>query len=245
MGVPTPTKMVERFAENATVGNVPGGKTVPFPVASQIPGGNPGRASLNDGYTPANMTPLVSGGTPMSGPDTNGALFLISGPVVSFSAGNLRFTFDSVYAAAIGGYDKGAQVQDATDATLVWTSAVAANSTDPASGGGPAVWIASRPLYSTSAPTAGTHSDNTLPGPSDYFLDVNTAAGAITLDSFVSQRDGQRLYISATGANNLTVGGRTSGTAANNVRASAAVTVVQNDTLAIQYNNTISRWIFV
>lgn len=244
MGVPTPTKLVERFAENATVGNVPGGKTVPFPVASQIPLGQPGRASLNDGYTVANMTPLVSGGTPMSGPDTNGALFLISGPVVSVSAGNLRFPFDSVYATAIGGYDKGAQVQDATDVTLYWTSLVAANSTDPAAGG-QTVWAASRALYSTSTPTAGTHSDNVLPGASDFFLDVDTTAGAITLDSFVAQRDGQKLYLTATGVNNLTVGGRTGGTAANNVRGSSGVTVVQNDTVLIQYVSAISRWVFV
>lgn len=249
MGVPTPTKMVEAFAKNAPTGNIPGGKTVPFPVSSQIPLGQPGRASLDDGYTEANMTPIVDGGQPMNGPDTNGVLFLISGPVVSVSAGNIRFPYDGTYATAISGYDKGAQVLDATDPTLFWTSNTNGNSTDPAAGGGPAVWIASRSLYSTSAPTAGTHADNVLPGPSDYFLDVDTTAGAITLNGFVAQRDGQLLVISNTGANLLSLG-VAAGTVGNQIRAnSGPLDILSNDSLTIKFLKALAgglgAWVVV
>lgn len=244
MGVPAPTqKLVEAFAANAPTGNVAGGKTVPFPVTSQVAAGFPGRASLNDGFTPSNMTPLASGGIPMSGPDTNGALNVISAPVVSLCAGQIYFAFDSVYAAAIGGYNKGAVVADATTLLQRWVSAIAANTTDPAVT--PANWISSIPLLSTSAPTAGTHADNVLAGPSDFYLDVSTAAGAVTLNGFVAQRDGQQLVITNTGANALVIG-YLAGTAANQVRASGtSTTLLQNDSLTIKYVLTLTKWVVV
>jgi len=242
MSQSAPIKLVEPFAKNAPSTQTPGGKTNPFPVASQIPLGLPGNASLNDGFTPLNMTPLLSGGIPPRGSDMNGILYLYGTIIACVSAGQLVFPYDGTYATAMGGYAVGAQVQDATTPLQCWTAAVA-SPRDPAVH--PEDWISNIALLSTSAPSAGTHSDNVLPGPSDYFLDVNTAAGAITLDSFVAQRDGQRLYVSATGANVLNVGGRTGGTVANNVRASSAVTVVQNDTVTLQYSNAIGRWVIV
>lgn len=235
--------MVEAFAASAPVGNVPGGKTVPFPSASQVAAGFPGRASLDTGFTPANMTPLNDSGIPMGGPDTNGILYLISTTVAAVSAGQLFNVYDGTYAAAIGGYAQGAQVLDATVPLKRWTSAIAANSTDPA--GTPANWISSIPLLSTSAPTAGTHADNVLAGPSDFFLDVSTAAGAITLNGFVAQRDGQKLIISNTGANALVIG-YLAGTSANQVRASGtSTTLLQNDSLTIQYVTALTKWVVV
>lgn len=244
MGVPAVTqKLVEPFALNAPVGNVAGGKTAPFPVASQVAAGFPGRASLNDGFTPANMTPLANGGIPMSGPDTQGALYLISSPVACLTAGQIYYPFDSVYAAAIGGYNAGAVVQDATHPLQRWTSLAAANSSDPATT--PAAWISSIPLLSASAPTAGTHADNVLPGPSDFFLDVSTAAGSITLQGFVAQRDGQKLTISNTGANSLVIA-YLAGSAANQIRASgSSVTLLLDDSVTIQYVAALSRWVVV
>lgn len=245
MGVPAPTKMVEAFAKNAPTGNIPGGKTVPFPVSSQIPLGQPGRASLDDGYTPANMTPIVNGGQPMNGPDTNGALFLISGPVVSVSAGNIRFPYDGTYATAISGYDKGAQVLDATDSTLFWTSAIAANSTDPAVT--PANWIASRPLYSPSTPSAGTFANNVLPGPSDFILDVDVTAGNVIFQGFVKQRDGQRLTLRKkdASANVLTIAAL-AGTVGNQVQAVGDFALAQQyASVTIMFNLTANGWVVV
>lgn len=239
MSVSNPTqKMVEAFAINAATANI----TKPFPVPSQI-GTNPGDASLNDGFTPLNMTPLVDGGIPPSGADMNGILNLISQTVVPVGAGQLVFPYDGTFATAIGGYAKGARVLDATNLLQQWTSAIAANTTDPAVA--PANWISSLPLLSTSAPTAGTHADNVLAGPSDMLLDINTAAGNITLNGFVAQRDGQRLVISNTGANALNVG-FLAGTAANQVRASGGqVTLLQNDSFTIQYCTALTKWVQV
>lgn len=233
--------MVEAFAVSAPVGNVPGGKTVPFPSASQVAAGFPGRASLDTGFTPANMTPLNAAGIPMSGPDTNGILYLLSTTIVAVDAGQLFNVYDSAYATAIGGYALGAQVLDATNGLKRWTSAMAANTSDPAVT--PVNWISSVPLYSSSAPSAGTHADNTLAGPSDFVLDIDTTAGAITLNGFVNQRDGQKLVISNIGANALTIG--LAGTAANQVRISSAITLLQNDSITIQYVAAVSRWVQV
>lgn len=235
-GVADPVKMVEAFGINAGAIYI----TNPFPVASQI-GTNPGNASLNDGFTPLNMTPIESGGIPPSGADMNGILFLISTTTAAVSAGQLYNVYDGTYATAIGGYVKGATIRDATNRLQRWT---AANDSprDPAVH--PEDWISSIPLYSSSAPSAGTHSDNVLPGPSDFFLDVDTTAGPITLDSFVFQRDGQRLTISCTGANLLTIGGA-GGTAANRIRQNGPTTLLQNDSITIQYCAAVSRWIVV
>lgn len=243
MGQPTPVKLVEAFALNApnvTTTPIPGGKTNPFPVPSQV-ATSPGSASLNDGFTPLNMTPLVEGGIPPSGNDMNGILYLLSTVIAAVSAGQLVYPYDGTYATAIGGYAKGAQVQDATNLLQRWTSAITANSTDPAVT--PANWISNLTLVSASAPTAGTHADNVLPGPSDFFLEV-TGAGAVTLNGFVAQRDSQRLVISNLSTSALTVGAL-AGTAANQVRMSSAITLLQNDSITIQYNTAIGKWIQV
>lgn len=237
-GQPTPVKMVEAFGINAGPAYI----TSPFPVPSQI-STNPGNASLNDGFTPLNMTALVDGGIPPSGADMNGILYLISTTVAAVGAGQIVYPFDSVYAAAIGGYKVGAQVQDATTLTRRWTSILDGNTTDPATT--PANWISSTPILSASAPTAGTHTDNVLAGPSDFFLDVDTTAGAIELDGFVAQRDGQRLVISNTGVNALDLGVNL-GTAANRLRAnSGPLGILQNDSVTIQYCTALLRWIVV
>lgn len=236
-GVANPVKMVEAFGINAGPAYI----TAPFPVPSQI-STNPGNASLNDGFTPLNMTPIVDGGIPPSGADMNGILFLISTTVAAVSAGQIYNVYDGTYATAISGYAKGATVRDATNALQRWT---AANDSprDPAIH--PEDWISSIYLLSTSAPTIGVHADNVLAGPSDFFLDVNTAAGIITLNGFVAQRDGQKLVISNVGANALNIG-FLAGTSANQVRASGGqVTLLQNDSITIQYCSALLKWVQV
>lgn len=244
MGQPAPTKLVEAFAINApnvTTTPILGGKTNPFPIPSQV-ATSPGSASLNDGFTPLNMTPLVEGGIPPSGNDMNGILYLLSTIIASVSAGDVYYPFDGTYATAIGGYNKGATVQDAVNLLQRWTSAIVANTTDPAVS--PQNWISSIGIRSVSAPTAGTHADNVVPGPSDFFLEIDTTAGAITLNGFVAQRDGQRLVISNTGANALVIGAL-AGTAANQVRMSSSITLLTSDSITIQYNTAIGKWIQV
>jgi hypothetical protein len=191
------------------------------------------------------MTPITDGGIPPSGADMNGILFLISSNVAASSAGQIYNAYDATYATAIGGYALGATVKDATNALQRWTAAVA-SPRDPAVH--PEDWVSSIALLSASAPTAGTHADNVLSGASDFLLDISTAAGAITLNGFVAQRDGQRIIISNTGANALTVGAL-AGTAGNQVRMSSAITLLQNDSITIQYCKAllsgVGQWVQV
>lgn len=234
------TKMVEPFALNAATDGSPGSKTVPFPVASQIPLGSPGDASLNDGFTPLNMTALNAGGIPMSGPDLNGILYLMSTTIAALNAGLAYLVYDSTFQTAIGGYPQGAVLAQAANPTARWTSTTAANMTDPDTGG--AGWVSSVPLHTTLVAASGTTHDQVLVNASDQVLDIDTTAGAATFDTFVAQRDGQRLIISCTGANALTIGGA-GGTAANRIRQSAAITLLTNDSITIQYCTVIARWV--
>lgn len=236
------TKMVEPFALLAPTDGSPGGKTVPFPVPSQIPGGNPGKASLADGFTPLNMTAIGSGGIPMSGLDLNGILYLITLTTAALNAGLAYLVYDNVFQAAIGGYPQGAVLVQAADATALWKSITAANVTDPDTGG--AGWVSSKPLHTTLTAAAGATHDQALANPSDQILDIDTTAGVATFDTFVAQRDGQRITISCTGANALNVGGA-GGTAANRIRQSGAITLLTNDSITIQYCTAVLRWIVV
>lgn len=236
------TKMVEPFALLAPTDGSPGGKTVPFPVPSQIPGGNPGKASLADGFTPLNMTAIGSGGIPMSGLDLNGILYLITLTTAALNAGVAFLIYDATFQTAIGGYPQGAILQQAANPLAYWVSAVAANATNPdASGAG---WVSSVALHETLTAASGATHDQALANASDQILDIDTTAGAATFDTFVAQRDGQRITISCTGANALNIGGA-GGTAANRIRQSGAITLLTNDSITIQYCNAISRWVVV
>lgn len=232
--------MVEPFALSAPTDGSPGGKTVPFPVPSQIPGGNPGKASLADGFTPLNMTAIGAGGIPMSGLDLNGILFLMTTTIAALNAGLAYLIYDAAFQTAIGGYPQGATLVQAGNTSARWTSTTAANMTDPDTGG--AGWISSVPLHENLTAASGATHDQALANASDQVLDIDTTAGAATFDTFVAQRDGQRLIISCTGANALTIGG-TGGTAANRIRQSAALTLLTNDSITIQYCTAISRWV--
>ena len=96
-----PSKLTIPFA-NA------GGKNT-IPTASQI-GITPGAASYADGFPPLTRTPLAAGGTPPSGLDMNGILYDLSAAARwALIEGGLPF--DATFAAAIGGYPRGARCQ--------------------------------------------------------------------------------------------------------------------------------------
>ena len=93
-----PTVMVEPFAVN--------GQKNDIPTDSQI-GVAPGRASLNDGFPPLTMTPIIDGGVPPSGLDFNGILNRITQHTAWQNAGGI-YHFDDALCAHIGGYPAGA-----------------------------------------------------------------------------------------------------------------------------------------
>lgn len=68
------------------------------------------QATWSGGFSQTTMIPKAAGGAPPQGRDFNGIFNAISQNIVYQSSGG-RFKFDSEYAAAIGGYQKGAILQ--------------------------------------------------------------------------------------------------------------------------------------
>jgi hypothetical protein len=127
-----PPKIQEAFGIN--------GQRNAIPVASQV-NVTPGAASFNDGFPPATMQPISSGGVPPSGKDVNGILYAITA-VQQWQCAGGQFQFDAAFAAANGGYPKGAILLSA-DGTGLWMNTSDGNSTNPdATDGSAANWFA-------------------------------------------------------------------------------------------------------
>jgi hypothetical protein len=231
-GVAAPQYPVVRpFGNPAIPQNEPGGVTLPIPVASQV-GVLVGAASFEDGFPATTMTDPEAGGIAPYGQDNNGILYMLSQYAALMQAGQI-VPFNATAAAAFGGYAVGARIASTTPG-LFWTNNLDANTTDPDLD--PSNWIASRPLYRTTAPAAGQSNNIALPGPSDYVWDVDTAAGNVDFSGFIAQRDGQRLYLSNIGANLFQVLALNAGsTAARQIRNATDLALVQNQTLTLQY----------
>lgn len=244
-GQAQPPRLVEPFAKNAPIctpaAPVVGGKTFPFPQPSQvlIVGG---AASLDDGFGPLNMTDPAASGVPPFGIDMNGIMFYLSSWCAYLAAGQLP-QYDATLQTFMGGYAQGAVLSQAAAPWETWTSVVDGNMTDPDTGG--AGWVSSVPLYASSTPTAGTHTDNVIPGASDYVLDYDCTAGNINLNGFVAQRDGQTLTVrkkDAT-ANVLTITAL-AGSAGNQVQYFGDATLAnQYAFLTFQHNATLNAWV--
>lgn len=237
--------IVEPFGKDAAAlsPSAPGGVTLPIPIPDQT-AILVGAASFSAGLPPATMSdPESAGGVPPFGQDMNGILYMLSAYCAMLQAGQRCF-FNATAAAAFGGYAVGAQVASTVTAGLVFTNVVNGNTNDPDVT--PTGWASNIPLLSTIAPSAGATNNLVLAGPSDYALDVSTAAGNVDISGFVAQRNGQTLYISNTGANLLQVLANAVGsTAANRVRGPTDFGIVQNQTFTIKYVSALSRWLVV
>jgi hypothetical protein len=248
-GQPTPPRILEAFAKNATdctpAAPVAGGRTNPFPEASQITITG-GAASLNDGFPPLTMTDPAAGGIPPYGVDMNGILYLLSSWIAYLAAGQLP-EYDATLQTAMTGYAVGAKLSQAANPAALWTNIVAGNVTDPDTGG--AGWVSSVALNTTSAPTAGTHNDVALSTPSDEIHDVSTAAGNIVTTGFVPGRNGQRLTITKTSSdtNTYTLSSLTGSAAGHQIRCPAGgiLLVRQYDYVTIEFNSTVNAWVQV
>jgi hypothetical protein len=245
-GQPAPPLFLEAFASNAPVctpaSPIVGGKTVPLPTASQI-GVINGAASLNDGFPPLTMTSPLAGGAPPFGVDMNGILYLLSAHIAALQAGQ-PYQWNSVLEAAMHGYAIGSMLQQANDLLQFWINSVDGNNTDPDLGGGG--WYSTKPLYAASALAAGATNNLVLPGLSDYYLDLSTAAGNANITGFVAQRDGQQLYITNTGANALVINALNAGSAAGNqIRAATNIGIIQNETACFKYSTGAGKWLVV
>jgi hypothetical protein len=251
MPQPTPPVLVEAFAINAPNASpaspMAGGKTNPFPSASQIGVVN-GAASLNDGFVPLNFTPIAGGGVAPFGEDMNGILYLLSAHLAALNAGQL-YVFSAVLSAAMTGYGLGARLQQTADSSAIWINKTANNTTNPDTAAplGSTGWISSKPLNVAVAPAAGTFNDVTVAGGSDYIYDVNTAAGNITYTGVVSQRDGQRITFRkvSADANTFSLSSLTGSAAGNQFQIIAAgyTIATQYDSITLIYNSTVGKWV--
>lgn len=198
-GQPTPPIITEAFAINAptctAAAPVVGGKTYPFPVASQV-GVTNGAASLNDGFPAITMTDPTEGGVPPYGVDFNGALYLLSANIAALEAGQLP-TYNATLSTAMNGYALGALLGKA-DGSGFWLNLVSGNATDPDTGGSNWIdWWPGGADYMSANVAAGT-TDNFNPtgfNPSIGFLDVNPNAGNASIGSLPTGVNGQTVTI--------------------------------------------------
>ena len=122
-----PSRVGVPFADKGTKNTIP--------VDSQI-GVVDGAASFTDGFPPLTMTPVVAGGIPPAGGDFNGILNAITQSVRWACAGG-QYQFDSAFSTVIGGYPKGALIQNA-DGSVLWLNTIDDNTSNPDTGTG---WI--------------------------------------------------------------------------------------------------------
>jgi hypothetical protein len=130
MGVPNPdtnnSQIVQAFGASASGVSVP---TLPIPIPSQT-GVGVNIASFHDGFPPATMTPIGSGGQDMRGPDMQGILYMLSLAVAALQAGQLQ-AFNSTREGAISGYAPGAILLSADTLGLWLNQAGTANVYNP------------------------------------------------------------------------------------------------------------------
>lgn len=90
---------------------------------------DPEDATYEEGFPNQTMIPTESGGLPPKGLDFNGIFYELSSPIAHYCRGD-RIQFDATYAAAIGGYAKGA-ILASNDYQKDYISLVDNNMADP------------------------------------------------------------------------------------------------------------------
>lgn len=119
MPISLPKFFQRAFAQN-------GGKQ-DVPITGDTSGG---RASYDAGFPPVTRIPIVAGGIPPFGTDFNGILYDLS-QAIQYVQSGVAFPFNQDFATAIGGYEIGAIVSDASDKTLLWVNGTASNTSFP------------------------------------------------------------------------------------------------------------------
>lgn len=249
-GQPTPPIIIEAFAANAQTctqaAPVAGGKTSPFPVASQI-GTLAGAASLNDGFVPLNMTDPTDGGVPPFGIDMNGILYLLSANLAALRAGQLP-TYDGTLATAMGGYALGALLAKA-DGSGLWLNLSLGNATNPDTGGaGWADWQPGGAAYMSATVPSGTTHDFNPPGftASTGFLDLQPTTGAASIGSLPAGINNQTVTVSNANATNSVKLLALDGSATQpKFRAATDLTLLPNQSATVRYSTDLTLWIVV
>lgn len=241
--VDAPEIFLKPFADDAAD---PGYITYPLPVASQI-AITPGAASLTDGFPPLTMQdPASQGGVPPFGQDMNGILRMLSAYCVWLQAG-MGFYYSAAFATANSGYAVGAQLQSTTNDALQWLNTLDGNMTDPDDPDYAVGWIAltAGGVYLSTTAAAGSNHDFNPPGftPAVSYIDIDTTAGNATITGIDGGFNGRKLIITNTGASLLTLAITGSSAPENQFRLPSDFFVVQNQSVALEYVEGITKWI--
>lgn len=97
-----PTLLPMPFAQNGIKNEI---------QVTRQPGQDLEDATLSDGFPKVTMQPIETGGLPPKGMDFNGIFYEMSDNIVFQSKGG-RYKFSEAYAASVGGYPKGAILQN-------------------------------------------------------------------------------------------------------------------------------------
>lgn len=228
--------------------SVPFGRDAVSPyirVVPVLPPVEPGAASWETGFVPANMTVITSGGIPPFGSDMNGVINTLSANVVWAVAG-LSFVFNPDIVTNAGGYPRGSILVNPDFPSEFFYSLVDDNVTDPSDD--LTDWLVFSPLSTpvdtvSVAPTAGTHNNFAVAGGVGA-LDVDTTAGNITLTGITPTVDGHILVVSNTGPNVLTLAALNGGSTADvQFRLPADLSILQNDSLTLRYFVRLTKWL--
>lgn len=119
MPISIPKFFQKAFAQN-------GGKQ-DVPITGDTSGG---RASYDVGFPPVTRIPIVAGGIPPFGTDFNGVLYDLS-KAIQYVQSGVAFPFNQDFATAIGGYEIGAIVSDASNKSLLWINGTGSNTAFP------------------------------------------------------------------------------------------------------------------
>lgn len=216
--------------------------TLPVPNTSS---GSPGRASFDTGFPLACFQSIDSGGTPPSGEDFNGGLYMLSQYAAAMQSGQAIVGYDAGTSTALGGYPKNAILSKATGVGF-WVSTVDANTSDPDTAGSNWQDFSITPSGSVSdAPTAGAHNDYapTGYGPTTGFLEL-TAGGAANITGLAAGYNGQTVIISCLGSNAITLNALNTGSAAaNRFRLPGDLVMLPNQAQAFRYETAVALWI--
>lgn len=119
MPLPIPKFIKTAFANIGLRNNIP-----------EITNNTTGAAGYDRGFGEINMIPEGAGGIPPDGKDFNGVFYDLSAAIQYIQAGR-AFPFNQDFATAIGGYEIGAIVSDASNKLLLWINGTASNTSFP------------------------------------------------------------------------------------------------------------------
>lgn len=204
-----------------------------------------GLASFDLGFPAATMTDPTLGGVPMAGPDMNAALQMLSQYCAAAQAGQ-PIGYNATVQTLIGGYGVGAVLAKATGIGF-WLSLVAANMTDPDTGG--AGWTSLQPDPTgliQLAVAAGTYNDYspTGYGPETGYLDLSPT-GSVIITGIAAPPDDQYLLVTnLSSSNTLQLDSLNTGSLAQNrMRLPGNVVLAPNNSLCLRYSTQLSLWV--